>query len=134
MLPDVPTIAEAGVPGYEAANWIGIVAPAGTPAAIVEKLHKEIAAIQESPEVQKQFANEGAEIVRMSSAEFGEFIGRKRQMGTRREGGRHQGAMTAARQFGPSGPARNMPSRAWYAGRRQSPVAGTCVVPGDART
>ena len=52
---------ESGLPGYEAANWIGIVAPAGTPAAIVEKLHKEISAMQESPEVQKQFANEGAE-------------------------------------------------------------------------
>ncbi|MFZ1208879.1 MAG: tripartite tricarboxylate transporter substrate binding protein, partial [Pseudolabrys sp.] len=50
VLPDVPTIAEAGVPGYECANWIGIVAPAGTPAAIVAKLHREILAIQETPE------------------------------------------------------------------------------------
>ena len=45
------------MPGYEAANWIGIVAPAGTPAAIVAKLHKEISAIQELPEVQKRFAS-----------------------------------------------------------------------------
>src|SRR5262249_320399 len=52
-LPEVPTIAEAGVPGYEVANWIGIVAPAGTPAAIVEKLNREISAIQDLPEVQK---------------------------------------------------------------------------------
>ena len=74
VLPDVPTIAEAGVPGYEATVWWGIVAPAGTPAAIVEKLHREISAIQNSPEVQKQLANEGAEILRMSSAEFGAFI------------------------------------------------------------
>ncbi len=73
VLPDVPTVAEAGVPGYEAANWIGIVAPAGTPAAIVERLHKEISAIQDMPEVQKQFASEGADIMRMSSAEFAAF-------------------------------------------------------------
>jgi tripartite-type tricarboxylate transporter receptor subunit TctC len=72
-LPDVPTVAEAGVPGYEAANWIGIVAPAGTPSVIVERLHKEISAIQDLPEVQKQFAAEGADIMRMSAAEFTAF-------------------------------------------------------------
>jgi len=74
LLPEVPTIAEAGVPGYAAANWIGIVAPAGTPAPIIEKLHQEISAALDSPEVQKQFSSEGAEIVRMSSAEFGDFM------------------------------------------------------------
>jgi tripartite-type tricarboxylate transporter receptor subunit TctC len=74
LLPEVPTIAEAGVPGYAAANWIGVVAPAGTPAAIVEKLNKEISAALDSPEVQKQFSSEGAEVVRMSSAEFGDFM------------------------------------------------------------
>jgi tripartite-type tricarboxylate transporter receptor subunit TctC len=74
LLPDVPTVSESGLPGYEAANWIGIVAPAGTPAAIVEKLHKEISLMQESPEALKQFANEGAEVLRMSSADFGKFI------------------------------------------------------------
>jgi tripartite-type tricarboxylate transporter receptor subunit TctC len=67
-LADVPTIAEAGVPGYEAANWIGIVAPAGTPAAIVAKLHKEISAVVDSPEIQKQFSCDGVEAMRMSSA------------------------------------------------------------------
>ena len=74
ILPEVPTIVEAGVPGYEAVNWIGIVAPAGTPAAIVARLHKEISAIQDSPEVQKQFSAEGSDAVRMSSAEFGDFM------------------------------------------------------------
>jgi tripartite-type tricarboxylate transporter receptor subunit TctC len=69
-LPDLPTVTEAGLP-YEAANWIGLVAPAGTPAAIVERLHKEIVEIQNSPKVQQQFATEGAEIARMSIAEFG---------------------------------------------------------------
>jgi tripartite-type tricarboxylate transporter receptor subunit TctC len=74
VLPELPTIAEAGVPGYEAANWIGIVAPAGTPAAIVAKLHQEISAIQDQPEVKKQFAAEGVDILRMSSAGFGAFF------------------------------------------------------------
>ena len=74
VLPDVPTIAEAGVPGYEATNWWGILAPAGTPATIVERLHTEITAIQNSPDVQRQFAAEGAEVVHMSSAEFGTFL------------------------------------------------------------
>jgi tripartite-type tricarboxylate transporter receptor subunit TctC len=74
VLAEVPTIAEAGVPGYEAVNWIGIVAPAGTPATIVAQLHKEISAILNAPEVEKQFAAEGVEIMRMSSAEFGAFM------------------------------------------------------------
>ncbi|HZO45613.1 MAG TPA: tripartite tricarboxylate transporter substrate binding protein [Xanthobacteraceae bacterium] len=73
-LPDVPTVSESGLPGYEAANWIGVVAPAGTPPAIIEKLHREISLMQDSPEAQKQLANEGAEAMRMSSADFGTFI------------------------------------------------------------
>ncbi len=77
ILPEVPTIAEAGVPNYEAVNWWGVVAPAGTSAAIVEKLHKDIAAVQDSDEVKKHFANEGAQIVQMSSAEFAAFIGKE---------------------------------------------------------
>jgi len=77
VLPDVPTIAEAGVPGYEAVNWWGLVAPAGTPAPIIERLHQAIEEVQNSPEVQKQFSTEGAEVVRMSSAEFGAFIAKE---------------------------------------------------------
>jgi tripartite-type tricarboxylate transporter receptor subunit TctC len=74
-MPDLPTIAEAGVPGYEAANWWGIVAPAGTPAPIVEKLHKEIVAVLSSDETKKRFATQGADVIQMSSAEFGAYIG-----------------------------------------------------------
>ena len=76
-LPDVPTIAEAGVPGYEANNWWGIVAPAGTPKAIVDKLHAEIAAVQNSELTKKQFDDQGAEVVQMSSAAFGDFIAKE---------------------------------------------------------
>src|SRR5262249_51754349 len=74
VLPDLPTIAEAGVPGYEAVNWIGIVAPAGTPAPIVAKLQHEIAAIQETAELKQQFAAEGVDAMRLGSAEFGAFF------------------------------------------------------------
>ena len=74
LIPDVPTAPESGLPDYVASNWFGIAAPAGTPPAIVARLHKEIAEIQNSPEMQKQFANDGAEIARMSSAEFSAFI------------------------------------------------------------
>jgi tripartite-type tricarboxylate transporter receptor subunit TctC len=74
ILPDVPTVKEAGVPDYEAVNWWGIVAPAGTPAAIVEKLRKEIAAVQESAETQKQFVNEGAAVIQMTLPQFATFM------------------------------------------------------------
>jgi tripartite-type tricarboxylate transporter receptor subunit TctC len=74
VLPDVPTIAEAGVPSYEAVNWWGIVAPAGTPPAILEKLHKDLAAVQNAPATQEQFAKEGATVVQMTSADFGKFM------------------------------------------------------------
>ena len=74
ILPDVPSIADAGVPGYETVNWFGLVAPAGTPAAIIERLHQEITAVQNLPEVQKQFDADGATVVRMSPAEFGAYM------------------------------------------------------------
>src|SRR5262249_45596875 len=74
VLPDVPTIAEAGVAGYEAVNLIGLVAPAGTPPALVARLHSEIAPIPASPELQKPVAPESMEVMRMSSAEFGAFM------------------------------------------------------------
>jgi tripartite-type tricarboxylate transporter receptor subunit TctC len=73
-LPDVPTIDESGLPGYQAANWFGIVAPAGTPEPILARLHQELTAAQDSAELKKQFANEGAEAMRMTAAEFGAFI------------------------------------------------------------
>jgi len=73
-LPDVPAIAEAGVPGYETVNWFGILAPSGTPEPIVERLHKEVAAVQDLPQVQKQFDADGATLMRMSRAEFGAYM------------------------------------------------------------
>jgi len=74
ILPDVPTIAEAGVPGYQGTNWWGILAPAGTPQPIIDKVHDAIALVLKSPETKKYFDNEGAEPVDMTAAEFGNFI------------------------------------------------------------
>ena len=73
-LPDLPTMTEGGVVGYQAANWIGLVAPAGTPAPVVALLHKEISAIQDLPELRKRFAFEGVDVLQMSVAEFGAFM------------------------------------------------------------
>jgi tripartite-type tricarboxylate transporter receptor subunit TctC len=61
-LPDLPTIAESGVPGYDANNWWAIAAPAGTPAAIINRLNAAIAMYLRLPETQKRFLNEGAEV------------------------------------------------------------------------
>ena len=74
LLPDVPTIDEAGVPGYQAANWWGIGVPAGTPQPIVDRLYAAIAKVLESDEIKKQFDADGASIVRMNPAEFTRFF------------------------------------------------------------
>ncbi|MBY4898412.1 tripartite tricarboxylate transporter substrate binding protein [Cupriavidus sp. AU9028] len=60
-LPDVPTVAEAGVPGYEATSWFALYATGGTPKAIVDRLNAEVVKILAMPEVQKQMAGQGAE-------------------------------------------------------------------------
>jgi tripartite-type tricarboxylate transporter receptor subunit TctC len=71
---DVPTVAESGVPGYEANNWWGILAPAGTPDDIVSKLHSELTVVLKGADIRKRFEAEGAETLIMSSAEFGKYI------------------------------------------------------------
>jgi tripartite-type tricarboxylate transporter receptor subunit TctC len=73
-LPDIPTFDEAGVSGYEAGNWIGLAAPAGTPAAVIARLHKEILAMQQLPSFKKQLADHGSEALQMSAAEFTTFV------------------------------------------------------------
>jgi tripartite-type tricarboxylate transporter receptor subunit TctC len=74
VLPDVPTIAEAGVPGYVADNWWGLAAPAGLPKPITEKLYAATQAALKSPELQAAFDREGAATVEMSSAQFADYI------------------------------------------------------------
>jgi len=73
-IPKVPTISESGLPGYEASNWWGVLAPAGTPRPVIERLNKEFSAILTSNETKKRFETEGAEALQMSPEEFGRFI------------------------------------------------------------
>lgn len=73
-LPNVPTIAEAGLAGYEATAWFGILAPAGTPRAIVERLNKEIVASLRDPSVEKWMATQGAESIGSTPAQFADYI------------------------------------------------------------
>jgi len=73
-LPDVPTIAEAGLPGYESVQWAGFLAPAGTPREIIAALNKEVVAILRAPEGRERLAKIGAEVVASSPEEFVAFI------------------------------------------------------------
>lgn len=73
-LADLPTVDEAGVKGYEGANWWGIMLPAGTSKAIVDRLDQEIKAVLEGNEVQKQFSTMGADAEYMPQGEFARFI------------------------------------------------------------
>jgi len=74
LVPDLPTVSEAGVPGYESAIWWGFFAPAGTPKEIVGRLYKEIAAIMNSEETKQVFDKQGSDVDLLGSAEFGKFI------------------------------------------------------------
>jgi tripartite-type tricarboxylate transporter receptor subunit TctC len=74
VLPEVPTVSEAGVPGYEAVIWLGVMAPAGTPKPIVDKLNAEITKIVTRPDVRESWSKQGAEPMAMTPAEFARFM------------------------------------------------------------
>ncbi len=74
LLPDLPTIAESGLPGYESSAWYGVVAPAHTPPAIINKLNVEIVRILHEPDVKERMAALGAETVGSSPEQFAAFI------------------------------------------------------------
>jgi tripartite-type tricarboxylate transporter receptor subunit TctC len=80
LMPGVPTAAEAGVPNYEASSWFGIVAPAGTPQPIVERLRREIAAAVRTPAMQQRFASSGVRLLGDTPAEFAARIKKERMM------------------------------------------------------
>jgi len=75
LLPDVPTMAEAGLPGFEVLSWQGLFAPAGTPPAVVERLSKEVRAVMESKDVKDFFAAQGFLVGATTPAEFTAFVG-----------------------------------------------------------
>ena len=74
LLPDVPTVAEAGVANYDMSTWWGVVAPAGTPAPVVARLNEEISQVLREPRIRTQFLQFGAEPTTSSSREFRDFI------------------------------------------------------------
>ncbi len=73
-IPNVPTLAESGLPGFEATSWFALFAPKGTPAAIVAKLNQEVRKALETPELQKRFAELGGEIRPMSPDELAAYV------------------------------------------------------------
>jgi tripartite-type tricarboxylate transporter receptor subunit TctC len=74
QLPHIPTVVEAGLPGFEAVSWFGVLAPANTPARIVDKLNAEINKILDTTDVRRRLIEQGTEPATMSPAQFGEHI------------------------------------------------------------
>jgi tripartite-type tricarboxylate transporter receptor subunit TctC len=73
-VPDVPTVAESGVPGFDVPSWLGIVAPAGTPREIVERLHAEIAKVLAQQDIKERLAAEGGEAIAGGPEQFGAYL------------------------------------------------------------
>ena len=74
LLPDVPTIAESGFPGFEASSWFGLLAPAGLPPSIVARLHGGTTGVLNSPDVKERLENGGFDLVASTPAEFAAYI------------------------------------------------------------
>jgi tripartite-type tricarboxylate transporter receptor subunit TctC len=74
LLPEVPTVSEAGLPGFEVGSWYGFHAPAGTPKAVIDKLHAEMVKAMGTAELRVRFANVGAEIIANTPAQYGAFV------------------------------------------------------------
>jgi tripartite-type tricarboxylate transporter receptor subunit TctC len=74
VMPDVPTLSEAGVPGYEAVIWLGLIAPKNTPPAIVNRLNAEVTKIVSRPETRAEWAKQGATAMTMTPDAFGKFL------------------------------------------------------------
>ena len=72
--PDLPTLAEAGVPGYAMTNWYGLLVPAGTPRAAVTRLHEEVVRVVNLPELRERLAREGSTVVGSTPAQFAKFL------------------------------------------------------------
>jgi tripartite-type tricarboxylate transporter receptor subunit TctC len=73
-LPNVPTVAEAGLPGFDYSLWVGMFAPAGTPADVVDKIARDVRTVAQSPDVKERFAALGAEQMPMTPPEFKQFV------------------------------------------------------------
>jgi tripartite-type tricarboxylate transporter receptor subunit TctC len=74
MLPEVPTIAESGVAGYDFTSWVGVLAPASTPPAIIASLNGYVVKAMQAPDLSKRFANEGTHVIASSPGQFGAHL------------------------------------------------------------
>ena len=74
LLPDEPTVSEAGLPGFDVTSWYGMFAPAGLPANLTKKLNEDIAAILSTPDMGKRLASLGADPAMLSPEDFGVFV------------------------------------------------------------
>ena len=74
VLPDVPTVSEAGVKGYEATIWLGVMVPTGTPKVVIDRLNSEIVKVVSRPDVKKAWNDQGAEPMSMNAAEFEKYL------------------------------------------------------------
>ena len=74
LLPEVPTVSEAGLPGFEVGSWYGFHAPAGTPKPIIDKLHAEMVKAMNTPELRERFASVGAETIANTPAQYDAFV------------------------------------------------------------
>jgi tripartite-type tricarboxylate transporter receptor subunit TctC len=74
VLPDVPTVAESGLPGFDYSLWVGLFAPAGTPPELVDRIARDAAKAMQQPDVRERLANLGAEATPMTPAEFRQFV------------------------------------------------------------
>ncbi|NRF66987.1 tripartite tricarboxylate transporter substrate binding protein [Aquincola sp. S2] len=79
LLPEVPTIAEQGVSGFQSGTWQGVLVPAGTPSAVVQRLSAELTRIINTPEIRSRLAAQGADVVTMTPPEFASFFARERK-------------------------------------------------------
>lgn len=74
LFPDVPTLAESGMPGFEVGVWQGVMVPAGTPAAVVARLNAELVKALKAPEVRERLAQQGAEPLGSTPQEYGAYV------------------------------------------------------------
>jgi tripartite-type tricarboxylate transporter receptor subunit TctC len=74
VLPEVPTVGEAGVKDYEATIWLGVMTPAGTPRAVIDRLNAEVTRVATRPDVRKVWNEQGAEPMSMNAAEFEKYL------------------------------------------------------------
>ncbi len=73
-MPDIPTINESGLPGFETGSWQGLLAPGGTPKEIVNKLNDAVVRILKTPDMKERLASQGAEVVANTPEQFGQFL------------------------------------------------------------